>query len=392
MSKKSKSKKEKMLKFVRLYPNEFIISQTNDLWCVLCNKDVSFSRKSSVQSHRNSNTHENQLISSTPINSPFVKLSKWHFPTELVKCFLETDIALHKLRNDCFQNLFNNFDLPLVTQSSAQQKIKNIANEKFEKIKQILTNEKIFFIVDESCKAGLKYTNILMGKLSNPNQTYLVRTVGTEESVNSEMMARVIDETFKSLDISRNDVCLFISDAARYMIKTGTYLKIFYSPVIHITCLSHLLHNVCLKLRLGFPNVDNLISTVKAATVKNSSRSRLFDEIGVPPQPVLTRWGTWLSAAKYYSSNFQAVKNIVNSFQGEGKLVTAAKECLGKECLRDQLEELVCCYGVLIDEIENFQNKNYCVESGYRTIMNIHFKHDPLKMKKYIEDRMKYET
>ena len=67
--------------------------------------------------------------------------------------------------------------------------------------------------------------------------------------------------------------------------------------------------------------MDELIARVKAATVKNRTRKALSDDIGLPPEPVVTRWGSWLSAALYYSSHLPRVREIVNNFEGNGLLV-----------------------------------------------------------------------
>ena len=53
--------------------------------------------------------------------------------------------------------------------------------------------------------------------------------------------------------------------------------------------------------------MDSLISSVKAVTVKNASRRFAFHDIGVPPQPIVTRWASWLQAADYYSKNLPAM-------------------------------------------------------------------------------------
>jgi hypothetical protein len=34
----------------------------------------------------------------------------------------------------------------------------------------------------------------------------------------------------------------------------------------------------------------------------------------LPPQPVLTRWGTWLDAAEYYCETYTVIEEIVNNF------------------------------------------------------------------------------
>jgi hypothetical protein len=49
--------------------------------------------------------------------------------------------------------------------------------------------------------------------------------------------------------------------------------------------------------------------------LKAPSRVQIFKEIApnipLPPQPVLTRRGTWLTAAFYYCEHFGTIKNIM---------------------------------------------------------------------------------
>lgn len=37
----------------------------------------------------------------------------------------------------------------------------------------------------------------------------------------------------------------------------------------------------------------------------------MYTDLNLSPQPIITRWGTWLSAANYYCLNFQEIKNFV---------------------------------------------------------------------------------
>jgi hypothetical protein len=34
----------------------------------------------------------------------------------------------------------------------------------------------------------------------------------------------------------------------------------------------------------------------------------------LPPQPIVTRWGTWLDAANYYCTNYSEIQKIFNKF------------------------------------------------------------------------------
>ena len=46
---------------------------------------------------------------------------------------------------------------------------------------------------------------------------------------------------------------------------------------------------------------DEVIATIKAATIKNKDRKKDFHDAGLPspPDPVITRWATWLRAALF---------------------------------------------------------------------------------------------
>jgi len=84
------------------------------------------------------------------------------------------------------------------------------------------------------------------------------------------------------------------------MTAAGRLLQQLYPRLFHVTCTAHLLHNCAEKVRAYFSDVDDLIATVKAATVRSKDRKELFASIGYPPQPVVTRWATWLKAAIHY--------------------------------------------------------------------------------------------
>ena len=71
-------------------------------------------------------------------------------------------------------------------------------------------------------------------------------------------------------------------------------------------------------------DVDQLIATIKAATVKNKTRQAQFVAISYPPQSVVTRCGSWLNAALYYANYLPVAKAIVESFKRYGVLVAQA--------------------------------------------------------------------
>lgn len=88
----------------------------------------------------------------------------------------------------------------------------------------------------------------------------------------------------------------------------------------HVT-LAHALYRVAEKNRKNFPKVDQLISNCKKIFLKAYSRVQIFKEIApnipLPPQPILTTWGTWLTAAFYYCKHFGTIKNIIKKLEND---------------------------------------------------------------------------
>ena len=136
------------------------------------------------------------------------------------------------------------------------------------------------------------------------------------DMVNQQVVSRLIDHAIKSIACKRENFFLLLTSAARYMVATGKTLKELFPNLHHVTCIAHLFNNCAEKVRAHFPSVVSWISSVKAVTVKNASRHFAFHDIGVPPQPIVKRWTSWLQAADYYRKNLPAVKRIVNYFEG----------------------------------------------------------------------------
>ena len=105
-----------------------------------------------------------------------------------------------------------------------------------------------------------------------------------------ESVARLIDDAIRKLEVCRENFDFLVTGAARNMIKCGKNLNIMYRNLLRVTCISHLLHNCVFKIREKCPNVDNMISKIKAAVLKNFDRKNLFKDCGSPPQPIVTRW------------------------------------------------------------------------------------------------------
>jgi hypothetical protein len=88
--------------------------------------------------------------------------------------------------------------------------------------------------------------------------------------------------------------------------------------MIHITCIAHGLHRLAENIRSHFPRVDKLVAKGKQVFLKASSRVLFFNTeapgVPLPPEPVLTRWGSLIKATSYYCQYFKQVRDIMLHF------------------------------------------------------------------------------
>jgi hypothetical protein len=43
----------------------------------------------------------------------------------------------------------------------------------------------------------------------------------------------------------------------------------------------------------------------------------MYPDLNLPPEPIITRWSTWLEAVQYYCDHFNKIKNVVSNFDTE---------------------------------------------------------------------------
>ncbi|KAJ8963080.1 hypothetical protein NQ318_018544 [Aromia moschata] len=124
----------------------------------------------------------------------------------------------------------------------------------------------------------------------------------------AEAITRVILETLENFQLLTSQVLLFVTDGAATMLSVGRSLK--EHGCSFFTCY--------LTIRNCFPEVDSLISSTKKVFLKSPKRLRAFHTqcpgVSEPPQPIITRWGTWLEAAFYYAKYFTQIKSVLLQF------------------------------------------------------------------------------
>jgi len=172
------------------------------------------------------------------------------------------------------------------------------------KIRQYIQNKNIWISIDETTDVeGCYVANVIVGTLEvdTPGKVFLLNS-DVLEKMNQSTIAKLFDRSlliFWPTGIKHmfyDKVLLFLSDTAPYMVKAGQPLSSLYSKMIHVTCLAHCLHRVSVEIRGQFSEVDQFIPNAKKIFLKAPSRVDTFKTmapgIPLPPQPIVTRWGT----------------------------------------------------------------------------------------------------
>jgi hypothetical protein len=117
--------------------------------------------------------------------------------------------------------------------------------------------------------------------------------------------------------VHEEKVLILYSDAAAYMPKAATALKVFHPNLIHLTGLAHGLQCVAEEVRAKFYQANKLVSVFLKAPHRVQSYKQHLPGAPLPTEPVPTRWGTWIETVDFLSEHFETMKSIVAKFPSD---------------------------------------------------------------------------
>ena len=303
--------------------------------------------------------------------------------------FVGNNIPLYKLRSDASKRFFQRLNKPTPSETTCRQRIEGMAEKQFLRIKELVGQKEIFVAVDEADVGGQRYVNFLVGVLEEPHVMYMFDCRHIPAAANAQIILHTVDDCIRQLEVDRANFCLLLSDAAPYMVLAGSTMKQFYPRLFHVTCVAHLLHNCAVRVKNVFGDVNSLISRIKNAVVKNQSRKDAFSDIGQPPLPIITRWCSWLLAARFYAENLPEVKRIVLQFTGEGLLVQAAKTIVQKAGLYADLRDIHASYDQLIKIVTRMESSTATIREAHQQLRDLQFGADRANIRPYLEKRLR---
>lgn len=304
------------------------------------------------------------------------------FNVDLCEALVAANIPWTKIGNPVLKQFLQKYCNRNVPSESTLRKnyLRPLYEQTLARIREELGDSCIWISVDETTDVkGRFVAHFLAGKLAAHEKTraFLVCSKPLERT-NGESVAFFVNESLKVLypsGVEATKVLLLYTDAAAYMHKAAHLLKAFYPQMLHVTCLAHALHRVCEELRKHFTDVNELIGSAKAVFLKAPSRVRVFKEmlpdVPLPPEPVVTRWGTWLKAVEYYNCYFSDIKAVINGLPiDESVAVTKAQAVLSVNSLPGDLAYLCANFTFLADSIKKLESAGETLVTNVALILH----------------------
>lgn len=348
MPKEKENLKAKLRRFVDEFGKQVFKTEGSVLFCIYCEKSVTAERRSQVVQHIASQQHLKKIKDTQQIAACSSQLllgeafdntsKKCEFTKDLCYALVGSNIPINKVNSPALQKFFiKHVNKTLPADRTIRNYLYDLYDSTVLNIKKSLANKKIWVSIDETSDImGRKIANVIVGILNidedeGEQHVFLLDCVEMDKA-NQYTIAKLFDETINLISpdyVKKEDVLIFVSDAAPYMVAAARGIKALYPNLIHVTCLAHALHRVAEQIRCQYADVDKFVSNCKKIFSKAPSRIRIFEEkangIPLPPQPVITRWGTWLNAVNYYNTN----KNLIC----EVKILLLIIKCFNKKKL-----------------------------------------------------------
>lgn len=370
----------KLKHMIKAFENDGILSDGSIIRCNLCNTVIKVDRKhqqQQVKRHVDSAKHkvkqgskanrpEQSFITSSFKTQEEKSISQKAFNTALTAAFIRSGIPLHKINEPhmkSFLETFTNFSIP--DESTLRKNyVKPLYDDTIAKIQSEVESHPVAFIVDESTDFLNRFAvNVLVSPLKDKATRPMLLKVSYIEKNNNTNIMQVFNDACSMLwpaGIRYNQVWLFLTDQASYMLTAGEKLKDLYPNMKHVTCIVHSLHRVCEHIREKFPLVNDFVSNLKKILSKSPSRILLYRNITglpLPPTPVVTRWGTWLETSIFLCENFEKISIFIEELSTETQAISKIKDIVKQNELQDELYA-VASYKFLIPAMSRLQSSD----------------------------------
>lgn len=366
----AKVRAETVEKWISGHPELLYDHSSGTIYCTKCESHVKTISKSNVKRHIEGAVHKGKF-----------KMPQEEFYFDLIKFLILCNIPWSQMKNPAFKEFFQKYMCSTCRCVNTSSKVPDESllrkvyldkffNNNINSIKESNKNEKLWISLDETTDfLGRYIVHFIIKPLYSDNfsRSYLIAckmlTVVNGQTISQFVLDCLENLWQDSFESKVNNVLVLCTDSVAYMLSAGRNLKNYLPEMKHVTCLAHALHRVSEQIRLEYHDVDILIANVKKVFLKAPSRVKIlkdkYPHIPLPPQPVITRWGTWLEAASYYAQYFNEIKDVLSCLNSSDAItIRNAKNILEKENLQNDLNYIKENYYIIQLSIKELQKHN----------------------------------
>lgn len=366
--------------YAKAYPD--LRTDGKVLMCSLCTCSISHGTLFQVKQHLQTTKHQelkarvgDRALRQTQL---FENQPSKGYDVDLTNMFLCADIPLSKLRLPCVQKFLKKYtDHHVPSETHVRDTcVPTIFEDLLVEIREHVKNKFLWISIDETVDSSKRcVVNVVIGVMEEGGKRFLIKTE-MYTTVDHKVIARLFSDSLDYLGpgFDKDKVLLFLTDAAPYMVAAANVLCQIYDKLVHVTCVVHGLHRVCEQIRIEYSNVNSLISNVKKVFVKAPNRIRIFRSLEpglqLPPEPITTRWGTWLSAALYYAKNLDKIKGVVNQFDDKESIaIKESKSNLADKGVPVALKDICDNFTFLAQTMNDLQSSSMPLLSAMEIVL-----------------------
>ena len=240
----------KIKSLIANYDEKSIIFDKQNIFCNVCSVTIGIDKKHQkdrINAHLKSKKHlenieiqeknQQEMLDST---TDFTKI----YYQDLATAFASAGIPFHKLSHPAIKEFLEKYINTKTPDETTLRKgyLKPIFVKTQERIKEIVSDSNVCFILDETTDSLKRYVlNILVKPINGTNVKPMLLNVLFLEKVNNITVMQAFIDTCLLLwpnGIQYEKVTLVVTDQAQYMLLTIKNLKALCPNIKHVTCLT----------------------------------------------------------------------------------------------------------------------------------------------------------
>ncbi len=303
----------------------------NNCYCTICEKNLIIDEKhknSRIDRHVFSQYHIKRKIAKNKLIKSFNNNSI-DFHRDLVVLFANLNIPMNKVETSSFIEFMKKHNGVVIKSRKGYKTIllEDIHPKQLQKNYTSLSSCDFYIQLDGSRDYRHKNIYNVIGDVLEEGyskQRHIVTIIRIKVGHSEDIMSVVtyVVEQIHNKPTPCNNFKLFITDGASSCLKPGKNLKVIYKSMLHVTCMTHFLNNLTLKIIGKYSTIKQSIDIFVKIFQNSPNKKSLIKEkfrIKLENISVKTRFATYLVYGIFLYDNWQIIMAFLESDKNDSK-------------------------------------------------------------------------